>query len=163
QAGEDNRNVARMSSLLTSLPVEIPGVTVNRLCGSGMEAVIQAARAIQCGAASLIFAGGVESMSRSPYVVSKGTSPFAREQEMADSPLGWRLINPKMREMHGVDSLMETAENVAAEHKISRADQDACAQRSQERAKAAIAACRLSEEIVPVTVPKAKGEPVVVK
>ena len=163
QAGEDNRNVARMSALLAGLPVEVPGVTVNRLCGSGMEAIIQAARAIQCGAASLIFAGGVESMSRSPYVVSKSVSPFARDQEMVDTTLGWRFINPKMREMHGVDSLMETAENVAAEYKVSRADQDACAQRSQERAKAAIAAGKLAEEIVPVTVPRAKGEPVIVR
>src|SRR5438552_1738874 len=124
QAGEDNRNVARMASLLVGLPVEIPGMTVNRLCGSGMEAVIQASHAIQCGAASLILAGGVESMSRAPYVMTKAGGGFSRDQEMADSTLGWRFINPRMREKHGVDSLTDTAENVAAEHGVTRADQD---------------------------------------
>src|SRR4029079_8014008 len=111
QAGEDNRNVARMALLLAGYPVEIPGATVNRLCGSGMEAVIQAARAAQTGAASLVIAGGVESMSRAPYVMTKPATAFSREQEMADSTLGWRFINPRMKEMHGVDSLTDTAEN----------------------------------------------------
>jgi 3-oxoadipyl-CoA thiolase len=163
QAGEDNRNVARMASLLAGLPVEVPGVTVNRLCGSGMEAIVQAARAVGCGSASLVIAGGVESMSRAPLVLSKSAKPFARDLELADSTLGWRFINPRMWEMHGVDPLPETAENVAAEHHISRADQDAFALRSQQRAAAAIAAGRLSEEIVPVAMPQAKGEPLVVR
>jgi 3-oxoadipyl-CoA thiolase len=162
QAGEDNRNVARMAALLAGFPVEIPGVTVNRLCGSGMEAIIQAARAIQCGSASLILAGGVESMSRAPFVLNKSTTAFARDLEMADSTLGWRFINPRMREMHGVDPLMETAEIVAAEQHISRADQDACAFRSQQRTAAANAAGRLAQEIIPVTVSKAKGDPTIV-
>ncbi len=162
QAGDDNRNVARMALLLAGLPVDVPGVTVNRLCGSGMEAVVQAARAIQCGAASLVIAGGVESMSRAPYVVSKSSTPFARDAEMADTTLGWRFINPRMREMHGVDSMPETAEFVADEYHISRRDQDAFALRSQQRAVAAIAAGRQGQEIVPVTVPRPKGEPHVV-
>jgi 3-oxoadipyl-CoA thiolase len=163
QAGEDNRNVARMAALLAGLPVEVPGVTVNRLCGSGMEAVVQAARAIQCGGASLVVAGGVESMSRAPFVLSKAAAPFARDLEMADSTLGWRFINPRMREMYGVDSMPQTAENVAAEHHISRGDQDAYALRSQQRAAAASAAGRFAQEIVPVTVPRAKGEPLVLR
>jgi acetyl-CoA acyltransferase len=162
QAGEDNRNVARMSSLLAGLPVEVPGVTVNRLCGSGMEAIILAERAIECGVASLVVAGGVESMSRAPLVVSKAAVPFARDLEIADSTLGWRFINPRMREMYGVDPLPETAENVAVEHNISRADQDAFALRSQQRAAAAITAGRLKQEIIPVTVPRTKGEPLLV-
>jgi 3-oxoadipyl-CoA thiolase len=162
QAGEDNRNVARMAALLAGLPVEVPGVTVNRLCGSGMEAIVQAARAIRCGDASLVLAGGVESMSRAPFVLSKAASPFARDLEMADSTLGWRFINPRMREMYGVDSMPETAENVAAQYGISRGDQDAFALRSQHRAAAAITAGRFAQEIVPVTVPRAKGEPLVV-
>jgi 3-oxoadipyl-CoA thiolase len=163
QAGEDNRNVARMAALLAGLPVEIPGVTVNRLCGSGMEAIVQAARAIRCGDASLVIAGGVESMSRAPFVLSKAAAPFARDLEMADSTLGWRFINPRMRELYGVDSMPETAENVAAEYGISRGDQDAYALRSQRRAAAAIADGRLAQEIVPVTVPRVKGEPLVVR
>jgi 3-oxoadipyl-CoA thiolase len=162
QAGEDNRNVARMAALLAGLPVEVPGVTVNRLCGSGMEAIVQAARAIQCGEASLVVAGGVESMSRAPFVLSKAAAPFARDLEMADSTLGWRFINPRMRQMYGVDSMAETAENVAAEYNISRSDQDAFALRSQQRAAAAIADGRHGQEIVPVTVPRAKGEALVV-
>jgi 3-oxoadipyl-CoA thiolase len=162
QAGEDNRNVARMAALLAGLPVDVPAVTVNRLCGSGMEAIVQAARAIQCGQASLVLAGGVESMSRAPFVLSKAPAPFARDLEMADSTLGWRFVNPRMREMYGVDSMPETAENVALEYHIARADQDAFALRSQQRAAAAIAAGRLAQEIVPVTVPRAKGEPLVV-
>jgi 3-oxoadipyl-CoA thiolase len=163
QAGEDNRNVARMAALLAGLPVEVPGVTVNRLCGSGMEAIVQAARAIRCGEASLVVAGGVESMSRAPFVLSKATTPFARDLDMADSTLGWRFINPRMRELYGVDSMPETAENVAAECGISRGDQDAYALRSQLRAAAALADGRLAQEIVPVTVPRAKGEPLVVR
>jgi acetyl-CoA acyltransferase len=161
QAGEDNRNVARMAALLAGLPIEVPGVTVNRLCGSGMEAIVQASRAIQCGDAALILAGGVESMSRAPLVLSKAGAGFGRDQELADSTLGWRFINPRMRELHGVDPLMETAENVAAEHGVTRADQDAFAHRSQQRAAAA--AGRLAQEIIPVTLPRAKGDPVVVR
>jgi 3-oxoadipyl-CoA thiolase len=163
QAGEDNRNVARMAALLAGLPVEVPGVTLNRLCGSGMEAIVQAARAIRCGDASLIIAGGVESMSRAPFVLSKAAAPFARDLEMADSTLGWRFINPRMRELYGVDSMPETAENVAVECDISRGDQDAYALRSQQRAAAAIADGRLAQEIVPVTVPRSKREPLVVR
>jgi 3-oxoadipyl-CoA thiolase len=163
QAGEDNRNVARMAALLAGLPVEVPGVTVNRLCGSGMEAVVQAARAIRCGEAELVVAGGVESMSRAPFVLSKAGAPFARDLEMADSTLGWRFISPRMREMYGVDSMPATAENVAAGYHISRDDQDAYALRSQRRAAAAIAERRLEQEIVPVSVPRAKGQPLVVR
>ena len=133
QAGEDNRNVARMALLLAGLPVEIPGATVNRLCGSSMDAVATAARAIKCGEASLIIAGGVESMSRAPYVVSKPDAAFSRSLEMVDTTIGWRFINPLMREKFGVDSMPETAENVAEEWKISREDQDAFAFRSQQR------------------------------
>src|SRR5262245_16422977 len=163
QAGEDNRNVARMAALLAGLPVEVPGVTVNRLCGSGMEAIVQATRAIRCGEASLVITGGVESMSRAPFVLSKAGTPFARDLEMADSTLGWRFINPRMRELYGVDSMPETAENVAADYNISRGDQDAYALRSRQRAAAAIADGRLAQEIVPVTVPRAKREPLVVR
>jgi acetyl-CoA acyltransferase len=163
QAGEDNRNVARMAILLARLPIDVPGVTVNRLCGSGMEAVIQAARAVQCGAESLVIAGGVESMSRAPLVLSKAAAPFARDQEIADTTLGWRFVNPLMRELYGVDSMPETAENVAAEYRISRADQDAFALRSQQRAAAAIAAGRQELEIVPVMVSGPKGSPSVVQ
>src|SRR5215470_16645896 len=157
QAGEDNRNVARMAALLAGLTVEVPGVTVNRLCGSGLEAIVQAARAVRCGEASLVLAGGVESMSRAPFVLSKAAVPFARDLEMADSTLGWRFINPCMRELHGVDSMPETAENVAAEYNISRGDQDAYALRSQQRAAAAISDGRQAQEIVPVSVQRAKG------
>jgi 3-oxoadipyl-CoA thiolase len=162
QAGEDNRNVARMAALLAGLPVDVPGVTVNRLCGSGMEAVVQAARAIRSGDASLIIAGGVESMSRAPFVLSKATGPFARDLELADSTLGWRFVNPRMRAMYGIDSMPETAENVAADYTISRVDQDAYSLRSQQRAAAAIADGRLAQEILPVTVTEAKREPLVV-
>jgi len=158
QAGEDNRNIARMSALLAGLPVTVPGTTVNRLCGSGMDAVVQAARAIRCNEASLVIAGGVESMSRAPFVLSKASAPFARDVEMADSTLGWRFVNSRMREVYGTDSMPETAENVAAEYKISRADQDAYAYRSQERAAAAIAAGAFAQEIVPLNIARAKGE-----
>lgn len=158
QAGEDNRNIARMSTLLAGLPVTVPGTTVNRLCGSGMDAIVQAARAIRCNEASLVIAGGVESMSRAPFVLSKASAPFARDVEMADSTLGWRFVNSRMREMHGTDSMPETAENVATEYKISRADQDAYAYRSQQRAAVAIAAGSFAQEIVPLSTSRAKGE-----
>ena len=164
QAGEDNRNVARMALLLAGLPVEIPGATVNRLCGSSMDAVATAARAIKCGEASLIIAGGVESMSRAPYVVSKPDAAFSRSLEMVDTTIGWRFINPLMREKFGVDSMPETAENVAEEWKISREDQDAFAFRSQQRTGRGIAAGVFADEIAPVRLaPKKKGgEPVII-
>ena len=152
QAGEDNRNVARMAVLLSGLPASVPGVTVNRLCASGLEAVGQAARAIASGEAELVLAGGVESMSRSPYVLAKATAPFARDQKLEDTTLGWRFVNPAMQARYGIDSMTETAENLAREDQISREDQDAFALRSQERAERARAAGRLAEEIVPVTV-----------
>jgi 3-oxoadipyl-CoA thiolase len=154
QAGEDNRNVARMSLLLAGIPKEVPGMTVNRLCASGMEAVAVAARAIRAGEASVMLVGGVESMSRSPWVLSKSDGPYSRSQKFEDSTLGWRFVNPRMREMYGVDSMGETAENVAAEWGISRADQDAFALRSQQRCAAAAARGLFAEEIVAVSVPK---------
>jgi acetyl-CoA acyltransferase len=154
QAGEDNRNVARMSLLLAGIPQEVPGVTVNRLCASGMEAIAQCARAIRSGEASVLLAGGVESMSRAPFVLSKADGAFGRAQKFEDSTLGWRFVNPRMRELYGVDSMGETAENVAAEWGISRADQDAFALRSQQRCAAAAACGVFAEEIVPVPIPK---------
>ncbi len=157
QAGEDNRNVARMALLLAGLPHEVPGATVNRLCGSSMEAFTQGARAIASGEMQLVVAGGVESMSRAPFVMGKSEAPFARSVRVEDTTLGWRFVNPKMQELYGVDSMGETAENVAAEYGVSRADQDAFAFRSQQRAGAAMADGRLAEEIVPVTVPARKG------
>jgi acetyl-CoA acyltransferase len=157
QAGEDNRNVARMALLLAGLSTGVPGSTVNRLCGSSMDAVAVAARAIQCGEASLLIAGGVESMSRAPFVVSKADAAFSRSMKMEDTTIGWRLVNPLMKAKYGVDSMPETAENVAEEFHISRTDQDAFALRSQQRAADAIRSCRLSEEISPVTVPSKKG------
>jgi acetyl-CoA acyltransferase len=157
QAGEDNRNVARMALLLAGLPTQVPGSTVNRLCGSSMDAVAVAARAIQCGEASLLIAGGVESMSRAPFVVSKADAAFSRSMKMEDTTIGWRLVNPLMKAKYGVDSMPETAENVAEEFHISRADQDAFALRSQHRAADAMRSCRLSEEISPVTVASKKG------
>ena len=147
QAGEDNRNVARMASLLAGLPVSVPAFTVNRLCASGLEAVGLAARAIAVGDADLIIAGGVESMSRAPYVMAKATQPFAREQQLEDTTLGWRLINPAMAASHGVDSMAQTAENLAREHGISREDQDAFALRSQQRAARAQASGRWAPEL----------------
>src|SRR5438477_12849166 len=153
QAGEDNRNVARMALLLAGLPKEVPGATVNRLCGSSMDAIAVAARAIKSGEASLVIAGGVESMSRAPFVMGKAESAFSRTAKIEDTTIGWRFVNPKMKAQYGVDSMPETAENVAAEFGIARADQDAFALRSQQRAAAAIAAGRLAEEIVPVTIP----------
>jgi len=163
QAGEDNRNVARMALLLAGLPENVSGVTVNRLCGSGMEAVAQAARAIRTGEAELIIAGGVESMSRAPFVLPKAATPFSRNAEIYDTTIGWRFVNPLLKEQYGVDSMPETGENVAAEFSVSREDQDAFALRSQQRAGAAQASGRLAQEIVPVTISQKRGEPVVVE
>src|SRR5690242_8727689 len=160
QAGEDNRNVGRMALLLAGLPKEVPGSTVNRLCGSSMDAVASAARAIKSGEADLVIAGGVESMSRAPFVIAKADSAYARSLKMEDTTLGWRFINPLLKATYGVDSMPETGENVAEEFHISGADQDAFALRSQQRAADAIRSCRMSEEIVPVPVPQRKGEPV---
>ena len=162
QAGEDNRNVGRMSALLAGLPVEVPAATVNRLCGSGMNAIGNIADAIRVGGIGLGIAGGVESMSRAPFVIAKQTSAFGRNTQMFDTTLGWRFVNRKLEEQYGVDSMAETAENVADDHSISREDQDAFALRSQQRAGAAIEAGRLAEEIVPVEVPQRKGDPLVV-
>ncbi|WP_036166419.1 acetyl-CoA C-acyltransferase, partial [Noviluteimonas dokdonensis] len=150
QAGEDNRNVARMAALLAGLPVSVPGVTVNRLCASGLEAVGQAARAIALGEADVVVAGGVEGMSRAPYVMAKADAPFGREQTLEDTTLGWRLVNPAMRALHGVESMAQTAEILAREHAISREDQDAFALRSQQRAARAIANGRFADELMPV-------------
>jgi 3-oxoadipyl-CoA thiolase len=152
QAGEDNRNVARMAALLSGLPDSVPGVTVNRLCASGLEAVGQAARAIRLGEAELVLAGGVESMSRSPYVLGKSGAAFGRDQKLEDTTLGWRFVNPVMEARHGIDSMTQTAENLAREHRIERGDQDAYALRSQERAERARSRGWLAEEIVPVPV-----------
>lgn len=159
QAGEDNRNVARMSALLAGLPVTVAAATVNRLCGSGLEAIASAARGIAVGQLDLALAGGVESMSRAPLVIPKATSAFSRHAEIYDSTIGWRFVNPEMKRLHGVDAMVETAENVAKEHGISRADQDAFAWRSQQRAAKAQRMGWLAEEMVPVTVPgRKKGE-----
>jgi acetyl-CoA acyltransferase len=160
QAGEDNRNVGRMSLLLAGLPQEVPGTTVNRLCGSSMDAIGIAARAIKSAETELMIAGGVESMSRAPFVMGKADSAFSRSAKIEDTTIGWRFINPLMKAKFGVHSMPETAENVAEEFKISRTDQDAFALRSQQRAAAAIEAGRLAEEIVPVTIPQKKGEPI---
>ncbi|MGO4853659.1 3-oxoadipyl-CoA thiolase [Phaeovulum sp. W22_SRMD_FR3] len=162
QAGEDNRNVARMSSLLAGLPVEVPGTTMNRLCGSGMDALITAARAIKAGEAELIIAGGVESMSRAPFVMPKAESAYSRAAEIHDTTIGWRFVNPVMQAQYGVDSMPETAENVAEDFAISRADQDAFALRSQDKAAAAQANGRLALEITPVSIPQRKGDPKIV-
>ena len=158
QAGEDNRNVARMALLLAGLPETVPGATVNRLCGSGMNAIGNAAHAIKAGEAQLILAGGVESMSRAPFVVAKATAAFDRNAEMYDTTLGWRFVNRKLEEQYGVDSMAETAENVAVDYAISREDQDRFALRSQQRAAAAISAGRLAEEITAVSVAGRRGE-----
>ena len=152
QAGEDNRNVARMAALLAGLPVTVPGATLNRLCGSGMDAVVTAARAIRAGEAELLIAGGVESMSRAPFVLPKAESAFSRRAEIHDTTLGWRFVNPRLERLHGIDSMPETAENVAEIHRISRADQDAFALRSQQRASTAMASGRLAREITPLAV-----------
>lgn len=162
QAGEDNRNVARMALLLAGLPKEVPGSTVNRLCGSGMDAVMIAARAIKAGEAELIVSGGVESMSRAPFVMPKAETAFSRNAEIYDTTIGWRFINPLMKKQYGVDSMPETGENVAEEFAVSRADQDAFAVRSQDKAIAAQANGRLAKEITPVTIAQRKGDPVVV-
>ena len=162
QAGEDNRNVARMALLLAGLPPDVPAVTVNRLCGSGMNAIGNVAHAIQAGAVQLAIAGGVESMSRAPFVLAKSASAFGRNAEMYDTTLGWRFVNRKLEQQYGIDSMAETAENVAEDYKVSRADQDQFALRSQQNAAAAIAAGRLAEEIVPVSVPQRRGDPVVI-
>jgi acetyl-CoA acyltransferase len=157
QAGEDNRNVGRMALLLAGLPPEVPGSTVNRLCGSSMDAVATAARAIAAGEMELAIAGGVESMSRAPFVINKADAAFARAIALEDTTLGWRFVNPRMEEAYGTHSMSETAENVAAERNVSRADQDAFAHRSQQRASAAIAAGRFHDEIVALSVPQRKG------
>ncbi|HBW09342.1 MAG: beta-ketoadipyl CoA thiolase [Pseudomonas sp. BICA1-14] len=161
QAGEDNRNVARMAALLAGLPDTVPGVTLNRLCASGMDAVGTAFRAIACGEMELAMAGGVESMSRAPYVMGKADTAFGRTQKIEDTTIGWRFVNPKMKEMYGVDAMPQTADNVADEWQISRADQDAFALRSQQRAAAAQQAGFFAEEIVPVVIRGKKGETVV--
>ncbi len=163
QAGEDNRNVARMSALLAGLPEGVPGTTLNRLCGSGMDAVINAARAIKAGEIDLAIAGGVESMSRAPFVMPKAESAFSRANAVYDTTIGWRFVNPLMKAQFGIESMPETGENVAAEFGISRADQDAFALRSQQKAAAAQGSGRLAQEITPVTIPQRKGDPVVVE
>ncbi|MER8513518.1 3-oxoadipyl-CoA thiolase [Mesorhizobium sp. M1060] len=162
QAGEDNRNVARMSLLLAGLPKEISGSTVNRLCGSGMDALTIAARAIKAGEAELMIAGGVESMSRAPFVMPKAETAFSRHAEIHDTTIGWRFINPLMKKQYGVDSMPETGENVAEDFSVSRADQDAFAVRSQDKAVAAQANGRLAKEITPVTIPQKKGDAIIV-
>jgi acetyl-CoA acyltransferase len=162
QAGEDNRNVGRMSLLLAGLPKEVPGSTINRLCGSGMDALLTAARAIKAGEAELMIAGGVESMSRAPFVMPKADTAFSRNAEIYDTTIGWRFVNPVMKKLYGIDSMPETGENVAEEFGVSRADQDAFAVRSQDKAVAAQANGRLAKEITPVTIPQRKGVPVTV-
>lgn len=162
QAGEDNRNVARMALLLAGFPVEVTGTTINRLCGSGMDAIATAARAIKAGEAELMIAGGVESMSRAPFVLPKAETAFSRNAEIYDTTIGWRFVNPLMKAQYGVDSMPETGENVAEDFSISRADQDAFAVRSQEKAVAAQENGRLAKEIVPVTIPQRRGDPVTV-
>ena len=162
QAGEDNRNVARMASLLAGLPMEVPGTTMNRLCGSGMDAVGTAARAIKAGEATLMIAGGVESMSRAPFVMGKAESAFSRNAQIFDTTIGWRFVNKLMKEKYGVDAMPETAENVAVEHKISREDQDKMALASQMKAVAAQKAGFFDAELTPVTIPQKKGDALVV-
>src|SRR5438105_9550332 len=159
QAGEDNRNVGRMALLLAGLPKEVPGATINRLCGSSMDAVAIASRSIKSGEADLVIAGGVESMSRAPFVIAKADSAYSRSLKMEDTTLGWRFINPLMKAKYGVDSMPETGENVAEEFRISRKDQDLFALRSQQRAADAIRSCRLTQEIVAVPIPQKKGDP----
>jgi len=162
QAGEDNRNIARMAALLAGLPESVPGATINRLCGSSLDAIAIAARALRCGEADLVIAGGVESMSRAPFVVPKSDTAFSRTLKIEDTTIGWRFVNPLMKGKYGIDSMPETAENVAVEFSVARADQDAFALRSQERALASQANGTLAQEIVPVAVPQKKGEPVMV-
>ncbi|MFV5262513.1 3-oxoadipyl-CoA thiolase [Acinetobacter courvalinii] len=162
QAGEDNRNVGRMSALLAGVPYQVPATTVNRLCGSSLDAIAMAARAIKANEADLIIAGGVESMSRAPYVMGKSDSAFGRSQKIEDTTMGWRFINPKLKEMYGVDSMPQTAENVAEQFNINRADQDQFALNSQQRTAAAQAKGFFSNEIIPVTIPQRKGDAIVV-
>jgi 3-oxoadipyl-CoA thiolase len=162
QAGEDNRNVARMSLLLAGLPIDVPGVTINRLCGSGMDAVGTASRMIKSSEAGLVIAGGVESMTRAPFVMGKADSAFSRNAQIFDTTIGWRFVNPQMKALYGVDSMPETAENVATDFHISRADQDAFAVASQNKAAAAQASGVLADEIFPVIIPQKKGEPITV-
>ena len=162
QAGEDNRNVARMSALLAGLPESVPGTTINRLCGSGMDAIGVAARAIKSGEAALMIAGGVESMSRAPFVQGKATTAFSRQAEIFDTTIGWRFVNPLMKKLYGVDSMPETGENVATDYKVSREDQDAFAVRSQQKAARAQKDGSLAQEIVPVSIAQKKGDPVLV-
>ena len=162
QAGEDNRNVGRMAALLAGLPVDVPGATINRLCASGMDAVGFAARGIKAGDYALTIAGGVESMSRAPFVMPKHSAAFSRSNAVYDTTIGWRFVNPKMKSAHGIDSMPETADNVAADYGISRADQDAFAARSQDRYAAAAAADLFAKEITQVTVPQRKGDPLIV-
>jgi 3-oxoadipyl-CoA thiolase len=163
QAGEDNRNVARMAALLGGLGESVPGATINRLCGSGLDALSMAARSIRAGEADLVVAGGVESMSRAPFVLAKADSAYSRKAEIYDTTIGWRFINPLTKAKYGVDAMPETAENVASEFQISRADQDAFACRSQARATRAMASGRLAKEIAPVAIPQRKGDPIVVE
>ncbi len=163
QAGEDNRNVARMASLLAELPIDVPGATLNRLCGSGMDAIGTAARAIKAGEAGLMIAGGVESMTRAPFVMGKADSAFARQAAIFDTTIGWRFINPLMKAQYGVDSMPETAENVADDFKINREDQDRFALRSQEKAARAQADGTLAQEITPVSIAQKKGDAIVVE
>jgi 3-oxoadipyl-CoA thiolase len=162
QAGEDNRNVARMAALLAGLPVSVPGTTVNRLCASGLDAVGFAARGIRAGDYDLVVAGGVESMSRAPFVMPKATGAFTRDNAVYDTTIGWRFVNPRMQACHGVDSMPQTADNVAAAYRVSREDQDAFALRSQQRWAAARERGVFAEEIVPVTIPRRKGDPLVI-
>ena len=162
QAGEDNRNVARMALLLAGLPQEVPGTTINRLCGSSLDSIVIAARAIRCGENGLVLAGGVESMSRAPFVVGKASEAFSRAAKIEDTTIGWRFVNPLLKARYGIDSMPETAENVAQQFSVSRADQDAFALRSQQKAAHAIASGRMAEEIVHVSVPQKKGDSIVV-
>jgi 3-oxoadipyl-CoA thiolase len=162
QAGEDNRNVARMAALLAGFPVSVPGATINRLCGSGLDAVMMAARAIKAGEAELIVAGGIESMSRAPFVLPKADSAFSRNAEVFDTTIGWRFVNPALKQQYGADSMPETGENVAADYHVSRADQDKFALRSQQRTAAAYARGFFASELIPVEIPQRKGKPLVV-
>ena len=163
QAGEDNRNVARMASLMAGLPITVPGQTINRLCASGLAATVDAARYIQLGDADLMIASGVENMTRGPLVMSKASSAFGRDQQLFDTSFGWRFINPKLKELFGVDAMGETAENVAELHDISRNDQDAFAFWSQQKAAIAIASGRFEKEIVPLEIPQKKGDALIFK
>lgn len=159
QAGEDNRNVARMAALLAGLPVEVPGATINRLCGSGMDAIGMAARAIRSGEAEVVVAGGVESMSRAPFVIPKADSAFSRNAEIYDTTIGWRFVNHHLEAQYGIDSMPETGENVAADCQVSREDQDQFALRSQQRTAAAYARGFFESELIPVEIPQRKGKP----